>query len=192
MTNIARIRAKDKIVCNNGKTYEVKECWVANGIIQLVTEEEPDNILTYNINGIILGDKAGMGYGISDFIETKLPDDDTVYYIPRFGIDLLPVLHVNGEEKIIMQLLDLNGLEVKGDQTLKAEYKYVIVATLNKKLGRDMTQLKQERIICNSKEECQERLEKISSYFKGDKPEDFDEELKKLMTSNGEQNGTSN
>lgn len=190
MTNIARIRAKDKIVCNNGKTYEVKDCWVANGVIQLVTEEEPDNILTYSINGTILGDKTD--YNILDFIETKLPDDDTVYYIPRFDIDLLPVLHVNGEEKIIMQLLDLNGLEVKGDQTLRAEYKYVIVATLNKKLGRDMTQLKRERIICNSKEECQERLEKISSYFKGDKPEDFDAELKKLMTSNEGTNGTSN
>lgn len=179
--NIARIRAKDKIKCQNEKTYEVKEVWSSGGTFQLITEEFPDQIWTYNIHGHALGDLAGCGYTISELIETKLPDDDVAYYIPRFEIELLPVLKMNGEEKIIMQLLDLNGLEVKGDQKLEAMYKYVIVATLNKKLGRDMTNIKTERIICESKEECQKRLEKISDCFSGDKPEDFDKELKGLL-----------
>lgn len=187
MTNIARIRAKDKIICNNGKTYEVKEVWMAGEIFQLITEEEPDKILTYNIRGESLSEIPGTGYGIKEFIETKLPDDDNVYYIPHFEIELLPVLTVNGEEKIIMQLLDLNGLEIKGDQTLKACYKYVIVAKLNKKQGRDMTNIKIERIICDSKEACQEKLSKISDYFQGDKPDQFEQELKGLL-----EDGTSN
>lgn len=185
MVNIARIRAKDKIVCNNGKTYEVRDCWIAQGVIQLVTEEFPEQIWTYNLHGQILGGLVGASYGIKEFIETKLPDDDVAYYIPRFDIEMLPVLHINDEDKIIMQLLDLNGLEVKGDQTLSASYKYVIVAKLNKKLGRDIECLKMERIICDSKEECQERLEKISGSFKGEKPEDFESELKGLLNVSG-------
>lgn len=181
MTNIARIRAKDKIKCINERIYEVKEVWSAGSTFQLITEEFPDQIWTYNIHGQALGDLAGCGYTIAKLIETKLPDDDVAYYIPRFETEFLPVLKVNGEEKIIMQLLDLNGLEIKEPQKLEAMYKYVIVAMLNKKLGRDITNIKTERIICESKEECEEKLEKISAQFTGEKPENFDKELKGIL-----------
>lgn len=177
--NLTRMRAGDKIHCSDDKTYTIKDCWSAAGIFQLTTEENPDEIWTCNISGSSLNDKAR----INELEEVKQPDDDNIYYLPKFEVEMLPILNVNGEDRIVMQLLDLNGLEVKGSQTLTACYKYVVVGRLYKKQGRDMEVLKEEKIICDSKEDCEEKLEQIEKHFKGDKPEAFGKELKECVKS---------
>lgn len=172
--NLTRMRAGDKIHCADEKTYTVKDCWSAGGIFQLTTEEFPDEIWTYTIGGGSLNDKVN----IHELEEVKQPDDDNIYYLPKFEVEMLPILNVNGEDRIVMQLLDLNGLEVKGSQTLTACYKYVVVGRLYKKQGRDMEVLKEEKIICDSKEDCENKLQAIELQFTGDKPEAFGKELK--------------
>lgn len=164
MTNLVRMREKDKIVTGKG-TFVVKECWSAGGVFQLLTEENPDEILTYNINGSSLN--KGEDFNIKELVEVPQPDDDKVFYIPKFDVDLLPVLRINDEDKIVIQLLDLDGLEVNKKQTLKASYKYVITALLQKKKGRDIEVIKEQKIICDSKEDCEKRLKKIDDQLAG-------------------------
>lgn len=183
MVNINRVRAEDEIVLENGTKLVVKEAWNAGGIFQIKTED--DTIYSYDINGKSLDGNSN----IETLLEKELPEDKIAYYIPKFDVDMLPVLTINGEDKIIYSLVELNGLEVDEKQTLKASYKYVIVALLQKKLGRDITVLKQENIICQSKEECEQKLLEISGNLKGanldetETKKDFDSMLKKVLTS---------
>lgn len=164
MTNLVRMRAKDKLVMGKGE-FTVKDCWNAGEIFQLITEENPDDILTYNISGSCLN--KGLEYNIQELIEVPQPEDEETFYIPKIDVNRLPILTVNGEDKIIIQLLDLNGLEIKRKQKLKAEYRPVITAMLQKKKGRDLEVIKEEKIICDSDEDCESRLKKIEEQLNG-------------------------
>lgn len=179
MTNLCRARAGDEIVLETGEKMLVRETWNAGGIFQF--DVGNDTILSFDISGKSVEGKDS----IINLIENETEEDKITYYIPKFDIEFLPVLTVNGEDMIIYQLLDLNNLEIKGDQTLKAQYKYVIVALLQKKLGRDIEVLKTERIICDSKEDCEQRLFQIAGNLKGANIDETEtmEEFKKLLTS---------
>ena len=182
MLNINRLRAGDEIKLETGDTLLVKEAWSAGGIYQFKVED--DSILSFDINGQAADNHGNM----ISFIEHETEEDKITYYIPKFDIEFLPVLTVNNEDRIIYSLLDLNGLEVESKQVLHAEYKYVIVALLQKKLGRDITVLKKQEIICQSKKDCEEKLFEISGNLKGaniDETEtrkEFDGLIEKLLT----------
>ena len=183
MVNLCRIRAGDEIVLDSGAKYLVIETWNAGGVFQIKLAE--DNILSFDINGKSIEGKES----IAQLIENETEEDKITYYIPKFDIEFLPVLTVNDEDRIIYQLLELDGLKVNKKQILKAGYKYVIVAMLQKKLGRDIEVIKTERIICNSKEDCEQRLMQIAGNLKGaniDETEtkaEFDSMLKKVLTN---------
>lgn len=157
--NINLIREDDIIHLENGEIFEVKETWNANGIYQCkVNYNDKDIVLSYNILGESLEDK---NLNIIRFEMVEKPEDKITYYIPRFDVVLLPVLNVNGEDKIIYRLVDLDGLEVNGPQTLKAGYKHTIEVKLQKKLGRTLEVLKEDKIICDSEEDCKNRLSQM-------------------------------
>lgn len=159
--NINLIREDDIIHLENGEIFEVKETWNANGIYQCkINYNDKDIVLSYNILGESLEDKS---LNITRLEMVEKPDDKIPYYIPRFDVVLLPVLTINGEDKIIYRLVDLDGLEVKGDQVLKATYKHTIEIKLQKKLGRTIEVLKEDKIICNSEEECKQQLDKMNN-----------------------------
>ena len=185
MTNINRARAGDEITLSTGEIYEIKEAWSAGGYYQFKVNDKDELILTVDING-----KAVDNHGdIISLREIETEDDKITYYIPKFDVEFLPVLTVNNEDKIVYSLMDLNGIEVSTPQTLQATYKYVIVAMLQKKLGRDITVIKKQEIICQSKEDCEQRLFEISGNLKGaniDETEtrkEFDELIEKVLTN---------
>ena len=162
--NINLIREDDVIHLENGETFEVKEAWNANGIYQCkVNYNCKDVVLSYNILGESLEDPS---LNIIRFEMKEKPEDKITYYIPRFDVVLLPVLTINGEDKIIYRLVDLDGLEVNGPQTLKAIYKHTIEAKLQKKLGRTSEVINEAKMIFNSEEECRDALEKINKQLK--------------------------
>lgn len=183
--NINRMRTGDKIKLESGKELTVSENWMAQGIYQMVPVEEPDCIYSFDITGRNL-DPNFKQANVVEFTEVPNEDDDKTYYVPKFDVDLLPVLHINGEDKLIYRLDELNGLEVKGDQTLKAAYKYTIIALLQKKKGRDIEVLKEQKIICESKQEAIKNLKDIGDRMTGDisnenqMKKDFDNLVKKI------------
>lgn len=157
--NINLIRKQDKITLKNGQVLEIEDAWHKDAIYQVkVNYKGKEMILTYKIDGTSLDNDE---LTITNFEMTELPEDSIVKYIPKFDVNLLPILNLNGEDKLIYRLLDLDGLEVKGDQVMKASYKYVIEAYLQKIKGRSAEIVKEEKIICGSKEECQEKLANI-------------------------------
>lgn len=174
--NLNRMRIGDKIELESGDIFEIGDCWSAGALYQIAPRgiEKPE-IWTFNMHGISM--EAGTPSRIVSLIEVSQPDDDKTYYIPKFNVDLLPILKVNGEEKIIMQLLELNGLEVKGNQKLEASYKHVIIAQLLKKKGRDIEVLKEEKIICDSEEDCKKKLDEMSEQFKSTNLSERDENV---------------
>ena len=183
MVNINRVRAGDEFLLESGEKLLIEEAWSAGGVYQVKASD--GTIYSFSINGESLEGKGN----VLEFIENETEEDKITYYIPKFDIDMLPVLTINGEDKIIYSLMELNGLEVNEKQKLKASYKYVIIALLQKKLGRDITVLKKENIICQSKEECEQKLLEISGNLKGaniDETEtrkEFDIMLKKVLTN---------
>lgn len=159
--NINLIREDDIIHLENGEVFKVKETWNANGIYQCkVNYNGKEIVLSYNILGESLEDKS---LNIVQFEMVEKPEDKIPYYIPRVDVVLLPILTVNGVDTIIYRLVDLDGMEIKSAQTLKAGYKHVIETKLQKRLGRMSEILKESKIICDSEEDCRERLEKINS-----------------------------
>lgn len=159
--NINLIREDDIIHLENGEIFEVKETWNANGIYQCkVNYNDKDIVLSYNILGESLEDKS---LNIVRFEMREKPEDKITYYIPRVDVVLLPILTINDEEKIIYRLIDLDGIEVKSAQKLKAGYKHVIEVKLQKKLGRTMEILKENKLICESEEVCKKKLDEINS-----------------------------
>ena len=159
--NINLIREDDIISLKNGETFVVKETWNANGVYQCKVNHNGKNIvLSYNILGESLEDES---LNIVKLQMIERPEDKIPYYIPRVDVVLLPILNINGEDMIIYRLVDLDGIEVKESQTLKAGYKHVIETKLQKKLGRTLEVLKESKIICDSEKDCRERLEKINS-----------------------------
>ena len=170
MVNLVRMRNGDRIVTIDAGIHIVKECWSAGDVFQLITEDNPEEILTYNISGYCLSKDSK--WHLHELIEVPQEGDDEIFYIPKVEVNMWPILHVNGEDKIIIKLMDLDGLVVKKKQTLRATYKPVISALLQKKHGRDIEVIKEERIICESEEDCKERLEKIEKQLSAEKPED--------------------
>ena len=159
--NINLIREDDIIHLENGEVFEVKETWNANGVYQCkVIYNDKEVVLSYNILGESLEDKS---LNIIRFEMIEKPEDKIPLYIPRVDAVMLPILNINGENKIIYRLVDLDGMEVKGDQVLKADYKPTIEVKLQKKLGRTSEILKEEKIICDSEEDFKNRMEKIES-----------------------------
>lgn len=183
MTNLCRARAGDEIILESGEKFLIKESWSAGGIFQF--DVDNNTILSYDINGKSVEGKES----VVELIENETEDDKITYYIPKFDIEFLPVLTVNNEDRIVYSLLDLNGIQVNRKQTLKASFKYVIVALLQKKLGRDITVLKKQEIICQSREECEQKLFEISGNLKGaniDETEtrkEFDSLIEKVLTN---------
>lgn len=170
MTNINRLRKGDKVTLDNGEIFEVKECWTANGIYQFKVDsknKDEELILSYNISGKSLDPSLGSGHDIKSFEEVESPEDNITYYIPHFDVDMLPVLHVNGEDVIIYTLMDLNNMYIHEAQKLEASYKFVIIATLQKKKGRDFCVLKTQKVICESREDCEAKLLMMSGNVKG-------------------------
>lgn len=165
--NINRMRTGDKIKLESGKELTVSENWMAQGIYQMVPVEEPDCIYSFDITGRNL-DPNFKQANVVEFTEVPNEDDDKTFYVPKFDVDLLPVLHINGEDVFIYRLDQLNGLEVKGDQTLLAAYKYTVIAMLQKKKGRDIEVLKEQKIICDSKEDALKTLDRIQKQMTGD------------------------
>ena len=162
--NINLIREDDIIHLENGEIFEVKETWNANGIYQCkVNYNDKEIILSYNVLGESL---ESPDLNIIRLEMTEKPEDKIPYYIPRFDVVLLPVLNINGEDKIIYRLVDLDGIEVTSNQTLKACYKHTIEAKLQKKLGRTLEVIKEDKIICESEEECRKRLEQLEGQLK--------------------------
>lgn len=165
--NINRIRTGDKFVTKEGRKLTVKECWNdGRGLFQLTTEEDNDSrkVYTYQINGKAFTDDTS---DMVEFTEVESEEDKVTYYVPKFDIDVLPVLTVNGENKLVYGIIDLNGLEIKEPQVLKAGFKYTIIASLEKKTGRDVEVIKQEQIICDSREDCEEKLLEIQGHLIG-------------------------
>ena len=167
MVNINRMRTGDKIKLESGKELTVSENWMAQGIYQMVPVEEPDCIYSFDSTGRNL-DPNFKQANVVEFTEVPNEDDDKTFYVPKFDVDLLPVLHINGEDVFIYRLDQLNGLEVKGDQTLLAAYKYTVIAMLQKKKGRDIEVLKEQKIICDSKEDALKTLDRIHKQMTGD------------------------
>lgn len=143
----------------------VKDCQKGNGIYSITVERNGKDInLMYNIVGDSMENPS---LNITNVELVERPEDKITVYYPDLGVDVLPVLTINGEDMFIYKLTDLDGLEVKEPQTLKAAFKYVVVANLLKKKGRDLQLLKSEKIICESKEDCQAKLDEISKHFIG-------------------------
>ena len=165
--NINRMRTGDKIKLESGKELTVSENWMANGIYQMIPVEEPDSIYSFNIMGKNL-DPNFKKANIVEFTEVPNESDNKTFYVPKFDIDLLPVIHINGEDRFIYRLDELNGLEVKGDQTLKSGYKYTVIAMLQKKHGRDIEVIKEQKIICESKDDSMKTLDRIAKQFTGE------------------------
>lgn len=172
--NLNRMRAEDFLILENGDKLRVGHTWNNGDLFQL-TEPGKDEIYTFNILGVSVDGKSN----VKELVETEWESDKETFYVPRFDVDLLPVLTINGEDKIIRTLLELNGLEVKEPQTLQAQYKYVIVATLQKVHGRDKVGLKQDFVICDSEEECRNRLAAISNLQDA---QDYDSLLTKVKS----------
>ena len=166
MPNLNRLRQGDILHLKNGESYTVDDCWISGNVIQMVMIEKKDTIFAFNILGRSLDPE---GSDVAVLQEVPQPDDEKTYYLPKIEVSDLPVLHINGEDKIIYQLFDLDGLEIKEPQTLVAKYKPVITAKLMKKKGRDLEMLKEEKIICESKEDCEERLKKIDEQLQTEK-----------------------
>lgn len=178
--NINLLRAGDKITVESGETLEIAEAWTANDIYQFKVgvHDEKEIILSYNLEGKSLEHES---LNITSYELVEKPEDKLTFFTPKFEVRLMPVLVVNGEEKIVATLKELDGLEIKGDQTLKADYKYTIIATLQKKSGRTITNLKSQNIICQSAEECEEKLKEIEGMFHGEDEEDA-KRIGKLFT----------
>lgn len=175
--NLVRMREDDILVLNNGDKIHVDSCWNNGDLFQVKSEEE---IYTFDILGRNLNAIPGEGKNVKELIEVEKESDKETFYVPRFDVDMLPVLTVNGSDRIIRTLFELNGLEVTEPQMLQAQYKYVIVGTLRKVHGRDIDVLKQDEVICQSKEECEDLLKSIENL--NDK-QDFDSLLTKLKTN---------
>lgn len=175
--NIAQIREDDIIFLSDGEPRTVKKVAVTNGIYLLtVLHNDKEITLSYNITGDSLENKEMNLTGV-EFVSK--PEDDLTFYEPKFEIDMLPILRVNGEDKIVYTLMDLNGLEIKEPQTLETSFKYVVIASLFKKKGRSFQCLKQEKIICGDREACEKKLEEIGSSFVGVNKEN-EQEIKNL------------
>lgn len=172
--NLVRMREDDILVLNNGDKIHVDSCWNNGDLFQVKSEDE---IYTFDILGRSL---AGDASSVKELIEVEKESDKETFYVPRFDVNILPVLTVNGSDRIIRTLFELNGLEVTEPQTLEAQYKYVIVGTLRKVHGRDIEVLKQDEVICQSKEECEDLLKSIENL--NDK-QDFDSLLTKLKNN---------
>ena len=183
MPNLNRLRKGDILHLKNGESYVVDDCWISGNVIQMIMMEKKDTIFAFNILGRSLDPE---GSDVAVLQEVPQPDDEKTYYLPKIEVSELPILHINGEDKIIYQLFDLDGLEIKEPQTLVAKYKPVIIAKLMKKKGRDLEVLKEEKIICESKDDCEERLKKIDEQLQSEKKE---LSLSELVES---ANGTSN
>lgn len=179
--NLVLVREGDIIHLSDGNVFEVLS--VGNSqdghYILDVMYQEKQVSLVFNITGDSLEHGA-------DIVKVELVPNETdskTFYYPRFEVDVLPVLEVNGEQKFIYAITDLNGLEVKGEQVLKASYKYTIINTLIKQHGRSTTGLKRETIICESEEECMKKLDEISNQFVDADREDS-ELIKELFIKN--------
>lgn len=167
VVNINRMRTGDKIKLESGKELTVNENWMREGIYQMIPVEEPDCVYSFDITGRNL-DPNFKQANVIEFTEVPNEDDDKVFYVPKFDINYLPVLHINGEDIFIYRLDQLNGLEVKGDQTLQASYKFTVIVMLQKKQGRDIEVLKEQKIICDSRDNAMETLDKIAKQFTGE------------------------
>lgn len=182
MINVCRLRAGDEITLSSGEKLLIEEAWNANGIFQF--KVTGGDIVSVDINGKSIEGKSD----IESFIENETEADKITYYLPHFDVDMLPILTINGQDRIIYQLMELNGLEIEGKQTLKASYKPVIIASLEKKLGRDTEVLKVEKIICETREECEKKLMQIAGNIKGanldetETKKEFDNLIKKVLT----------
>lgn len=136
-----------------------------NCVYSITVERNGKDIsLAYDIFGNSLEDPS---LNITDVEFVEKPEDKTTIYYPNLDVGVLPVLTINGEDMFIYKLTDLDGLEVKEPQVLKAAFKYVVVANLLKKKGREVQLLKSEKIICGSQEDCQKKLGEISKHFVG-------------------------
>lgn len=143
----------------------VKGCQKGNCVYSITVERNGKDIsLAYDIVGDSMEDPS---LNITDVEFVEKPEDKTTIYYPNLGVDVLPVLTINGEDMFIYKLTDLDGLEVKEPQVLKAAFKYVVVANLLKKKDREVQLLKSEKIICGSQEDCQKKLDEISKHFVG-------------------------
>lgn len=176
--NINLLRAGDEVIFADNSKYIIKEAWSAGDIYQFViTENGKDITLSYEIDG------TSLDYADLNIVSYKLnerPEDKVPMYIPHIEYQLLPVLTINGEDKVIVRLVDLDGIEIKEPQVLKANYKHSIVVSLLKKFERQVTCLKEEKIICQSKEECEEKLKEIEAMFSSKEEKDLDS-VKKLF-----------
>lgn len=172
--NLNRMRTQDILVLEDGTKLLVGHTWNNGDLFQL-TEPGKSEIYTFNILGV----NVDGGPNVKELIETELESDKETYYVPRFDVDLLPVLTVNGEDRIVKTLLELDHLEIQYLQTLRAQYKYVIVATLQKIHGRDKVGLKQDFVICESEEDCKKRLEAIANLQDA---QDYDSLLTKVKS----------
>ena len=175
--NLIRMREDDILVLNNGTEIHVDSCWNNGDLFQVSSDGE---IYTFDILGRNLNATPGEGKNVKELIEVEKESDKETYYVPKFDVDMLPVLTVNGSDRIIRTLFELDGLEVTEPQTLAAQYKYVIIGSLRKIHGRDIEVLKQDEVICQDKEECENLLKSIEKL--NDK-QDFDSLLTKLKSN---------
>lgn len=158
------LRSGDYITVE-GKEFEVKDCKGERGIYTVTIEIDGKGTeLNYDIMGTSL---ASGNLNITDVRFVENPDDDKTFYYPNLIVDILPVLNINGEDRIVYKLMDLNDLEVKAPQVLKASYQYVITVNLMKRKGRELEVLKSEKIICGTEEQCKKRLNEIEKQFVG-------------------------
>jgi flagellar biosynthesis regulator FlbT len=177
--NLALVRIKDLVRFKGENDFrEVEDCWSAGELYQIVIN---GNVLSYDINANRLMDDTKEIEEI-EFVNTE--DDLTPKYFPKLDVNLLPVLTVNGEDRIICRLTELDGLEINGPQTLKASYKHTIEARLYKEFKRKRDLLKEEKVICNSEEECREKLKEIEDAIQpvDQRQKDMVEDLFKKIT----------
>lgn len=158
--NLNILRADDVVTFRDGTSHVVQEAWNTGKIYQFRVEDEL--IVSYDIHGKSIEHPE---LDIVDIELTEKPEDKQTFFFPKIDVKPLPVLTVNGEDIIIKVLNELDGLEIKEPQTLKASYKPCIIAQLFKKHAREITLLKQEIIICQSDEECEEKLKTIEKQF---------------------------
>jgi hypothetical protein len=157
--NLALVRDGDEVEFSDG-FHNIESSWSAQGIFQISVNGK---IYSYTLKGEPLTPESPeMLTVVFNNTETDLKP----VYTPHLEVSLLPVLTVNGEDKVIYRLTELDGLEVKGDQKLSATYKYTIEAKLYKILMRKKDLVKEEKIIFNSEQECKEKLESIQKALK--------------------------
>ena len=157
--NINLLRPGDKITLKNQAVYELQSFEPKGGTYEVLIT---DQILNYNLDGTCLQHSS---LNIESYELVARDDDNVPYYIPRIEVESMPILEVNGENMIIPTILNLDGLEIKEPQTLKASFKPTVVAHLIKKLGREINVIKTEYSVCESEKEAEDKVNEIKSRY---------------------------